>query len=314
MTKKRTIKGLITLSEPIYCKKEVLGKEFDAMISGVKAQVFFHRYPMVDESNPDIGISNPLLAPTVGKTWNRGEIKLSWGCPMSHPSGDSCVELISLSFSCEDEDKQCEYLYDGIDRWEQDLLDYLTLETRQNTRRDKNKLIRGCCLELMGPDYIPDNKPVKLYLSFPNKEEYASYEQIEKAIKFANSNTELLFEYQMLLLAYNARRDNNNRAAIVDACSALEVCLIRNLQIQLDKLGYDKDLFLKKKFGSLGDRIKLANNISPAFPKLDYNNAVVKPRNDVVHNRKPFPSDNITYTLIECVENCLDYYNKGCYY
>ena len=149
--------GLLTLSNQILCKKEVLGKTFECEIAGISIYLCFPIYPAVDDANPIIGICNPLCPPEIGATWKRDGKPLSWGYPMKHPSGDSCVELLALSIECDKEqvDDYAKKIYDSINKWEHAFLDYLKLETKQGTERNKNIGRNTCFLELLEDRYIP---------------------------------------------------------------------------------------------------------------------------------------------------------------
>lgn len=307
--------GLITLSNSILCKKEVLGLSFDCEIEGIKLRLCFPQYPVVDESSPIIGISNPLLPPEIGATWKREGESLYWGCPMSHPAGNSCVELLAVSVVC-DKESVSDYtrtLYESLQKWEHAFIDYLRLETKQGPQRNQNKQRNSCSLELMDDGgYIPDNKTVTLYGVFPDTDSFASESDIMSAISFADSGKELLLEYQMLLSSYEARRQNQNRRAILDACTAMEITLVNQINHYCHSIGLHPDI-LTNKYRSLGDRIELLREIGVSFPNRDYKKMVVKPRNDVMHNREIYPSDETIDKLITCVEAFLGHFHTTYY-
>ena len=63
------ITGLLTLTQRLLCRNEVLGKEFNACISGFNVNIFFPRYNYDKVINdPErvydyVGLKNPLLPP-----------------------------------------------------------------------------------------------------------------------------------------------------------------------------------------------------------------------------------------------------------
>lgn len=67
------------------------------------------------------------------------------------------------------------------------------------------------------------------------------------------------------------------------------------------------------KYRSLGDRIALIKEIDSNFPQEDFDNIVVKPRNDIMHNRTVFPSDDTTDKMLKCVEVVLKHYHLQYY-
>ena len=307
-TMKTRITGLLELSEGILCKREALGCVYDAQIAGRDVQIHFPQFPPPDNWKDEVAMP-PLLPPEIGSTWKRGEESLQWGYPLHYPPGESCVELLALSIECEDNEvKECaERIYDSIIKWEHAFIDYLMLETKQNTERDKNITRKSCNLELMADKYIPQNQTFVFFVSVPDPDNYASIDTIKRAIAFADSGKELLLEYQMLLSSYEARRNNQNRQAVIDACAAVELCLVKNIQNKFQVIGLDGEFFLKK-YRSLGDRFGLIKKLDTSFGNTDYQNHVVNLRNQIAHNKMAIVSDETIDTLIRCVEECLDHF------
>lgn len=312
-TMKKTITGLLELSRGILCKREALGCVYNARIAGIDVLIHFPQFPPRDGWEDDV-VMPPLLPPTIGSTWKKGEESLQWGHIRRYPSGESYVELLALSIECEsNEVNECaEKIYGSITKWEQAFIDYLMLETKQNTERDENITRKTCGLELMADEYIPQNKTILIHVSIPTPDNFASADTLQRAITYAESGKELLLEYQMLLSSYEARRNSRNRQAVIDACSAAEICLEKNIQNCFQAIGLDGDFFLKK-YRSLGDRFGLIKQLDPHWGNTDYQKLVVNPRNSVAHNSIEPVSDETTDTLIRCVEECLDHFFYGYY-
>lgn len=306
--------GLLTLSDLLFCKKDVLGKTYECEICGIKAQLHFPVFPEIDEKQPEIGLRNPLLPPQIGKNWKRGDELLFWGQPLSYPVGDSCVRLIALYVECNKQlvNEYASKLYESIEKWEHAFLSYLKLVTKQGLERNRNEDRNNCGLELMDGKYIPNHIQIEICVSFPIGASFATEKQIKKAIAFADSGKQLLLEYEMLLSAYRAIKQNQNRRAILDACSALEIALARQADLnskileQMPKASVYEEM-------SLGERIKLLRKIDKAIPVKDYDKLVVNPRNDLVHGRVNFPTDDTTNTLISCVEEVIKHFHMAYY-
>ena len=308
-----TITGLLKLSRGILCKREALGCVYDARIAGIDAQIHFPQFPPPDGWKDEVFMP-PLLPPEIGATWKRGEEPLSWGSIRVYPPGNCYVELLALSMECEpNEVNECaRQIYDSIIKWEHAFIDYLMIETKQNTERDKNITRKTCDLELVADKYIPQNKMIDIYVNIPSDDCYASTDIIKRAVSFADAGKELLLEYQMLLSSYEARRNSQNRQAVIDACSAVEICLVKNIQKRFQTIGLDGDSFLKK-YRSLGDRFGLIKQLDQSFGNTDYQKLVVSPRNKIAHNSTDSVSDETTDILIQCVEECLDHFYNGYY-
>ena len=307
--------GLLTLSQEILCKGEVLGQDFHAVIANIPVAICFPEFSLTEEKEKEALQVDKLQAPTIAKTWKRGQKSLYWGYPMQLPSGNSCVNLLAISTECEESqvEEKAKILYGAIEKWTHAFVSYLMISTKQNTERDRNiPKEKACELELLGKQYIPKEVGDVFYFSIVDKNRFASKEQIEQAITFANTGKELLLEYQMMLSAYSARRHYQNRQAIVDACSAVELRLVNNIEKSLNALNLNPKFFLDK-YASLGSRFELIKQLDKSFPADDFQGIIVKPRNDIAHNREAYPDDKTTDRLISCVESCLAYSHMGFY-
>ena len=70
---------------------------------------------------------------------------------------------------------------------------------------------------------------------------------------------------------------------------------------------------LTEKYRSLGDRFNLVKKLDGSSPVFDCSSVIVRPRNDVAHNRDVYPTDECTDRLIEMVEKYLSHYNSSYY-
>ena len=306
--------GLLTLPGHILCKREVLGKTFDCRIAGIEVQICFPQYPIVDTDNPIIGIMNPLLPPIVGTKWKRGKETLSWGEPLDYPEGNSCVHLLALSITCEKEQVSdyARRIYASIQKWVDAFINHLILDAKQGLERNENTSQYTSYLELLDDKYISDNKTINISLRIPDAESYASEMNIINAIAFANSGKELLLEYQMLLSAYEAIQLNQNRRAILDACSAMEITIVNQINQYCLSKGVPPEILINK-YRFLGERIELLKKIGCCFPNEDYKALVVDPRNALMHNKDINPSDETTDKLFSCVETFINHFYSAYY-
>lgn len=315
------ITGLLTLTQRLLCRNEVLGKEFNACISGFNVNIFFPRYNYDKVINdPErvydyVGLKNPLLPPEIASSWTRGDEELFWGCPCNYPDKDADVSLLAISVECEDNEvgETAQTLYDEIRKWESSFIQYCILSSQQMVSvTGKAPSTRGF-LELMDEDeYISGVFTSPFPLIFPNLKTCLTASQIQDALDFASSGKELYLAYQMLFAAYEARDGGQNRQAIMDACSALELCFISKISDYCEEHAIPSEILLKK-YRSLGDRLDLIEKTDQLFHIDQMNEAVIHLRNDVAHNKKVFPSDEETQILIEKVESFLQLYYKDYY-
>lgn len=308
------LKGVITLTKGLLCKQEVLGKSYRSKISNIDVTITFPS-PSSRENSDSInlvGMSNQLKAPANGENFKRCDEPIFWGYHMRFPDMDSFVKSIFIEAQL-NESQTPQGLYDNITYWENALMSYCELCSKQHFER-KNTLQNGSnILELISEHgYVQNNAPFQINGIFHSSSQFVSEQQIAEAIKFASSNTELLLEYQMLLSAYKSKKQNHNRQAIIDACSAAEIVLIKVIQGFCTTKGIDSEILISK-YRSLGERFDLVKKLDNKFPNIDYKKDIVKYRNDVAHNRNVYPSNEQTDTLISAIEQLLAHYHKNYY-
>ncbi len=309
------LKGVISLTKGLLCKQEVLGKSYRSKISDIDVTITFPS-PSSRENSDSInlvGLSNPLKAPVNGKNFKRGDEPIFWGYHMSFPDMDSFVKSIFLEAQLNEKQTPQE-LYDNITRWENSLISYCEPCSKQHFERKNTTHQNGSTvLELISEHgYVQNNAPFKINGIIHSSSQFVSEQQIADAIKFASSNMELLLEYQMLLSAYKSKKQNHNRQAIIDACSAAEFVLIKVIQEFCATKGIDSEILISK-YRSLGERFDLVKKLDNNFPNIDYKKDIVKYRNDVAHNRNVYPSNEQTDTLISAIEQLLAHYHKNYY-
>ena len=313
------IVGLLELMQSIYCKYEVLGKSVYTRISGVDVGISFPRSDF-DFCNANdylyIGNSDTLLPPDIAVRWEQDGESSKWGYLCSYADKDAVVNRLALSVECDDDDvfDTAQVLHDTINMWETAFVQYCILSSGQIFEKgaascDRNLYLwdnHGC---------IPTSKPitVKMSLRLPNAKTFLTLHQIEKAIEFASTGKELHLEYQLLLAAYKARNNGQNRQAIVDACSALELCCVNRIIDFCNEHTISADILLNK-YRSLGERLDLVGKIDKAF-QLHQIKGVVAIRNKLIHNSNVFPSNEEARTVIRQVESWLqlyfdDFYDK----
>lgn len=309
--------GLLSIPNGIYCKKDALGQQFSATISGCNVKISF---PSItdDEGNENLdcaGAFAQLNPPINGKTLRLGGEKIEWGYPMSAPTMNSFIEYVTLEVDCNEleSNKIAQKLYENTDEWTISFKQFLQLLTHQNLERESQVTNPGNNLQLLfNKKYIQNQHPQVINLPLYPDNLFASYNEVKQAMGFASSGKELLLEYQMLLSAYYAQKDGKNRQAIIDACSAVEICLLNYINSYCNQKGIVPEI-LTEKYKSLGDRFKLVKTLDNNFPAFDVTNVIVKLRNDVAHNRNVYPTNECTDKLIKMVEKYLSHYHTSYY-
>lgn len=309
--------GFLSFEAELDCLGEVLGQTLPVVIGGVNAVMAFPRLSEKSFKNSENNYEffHPLDAPQGAEKWKQDDIPLFWGNPISFPDISASIAKIAFFIECTDNEKKTVVhdLYNDMPRWKDAFLNYCSLSNNIYPLRDLNARIKKCDFGLYSNDYIQRENPDVINIYWIEPSDRISLVQVKKASEFASLGKEFLLEYQMVLSAYDAIERSQNRPAILDACSALELCLIKEIDNYCSNNNLNSSLFLSK-FKSLGDRVKLVQTFFPAFSHIsEIEKKVVSVRNNMAHNRTIFPTDKETDDLLNKVEECLQFFYNDFY-
>lgn len=307
------ITGLITLSRPLLFQREVLGKEFSAVIGDTEVTICFPEYPteQYQKSNRICGISSPLVPPSFAQSWKRGNKPLNWGFPRNYPDGNSQVEILAFRIPInEDSSKMPSFdINDAISKWIERFIQYCLICTKQASYRTVFDEANFSRVEFVdNKRLVSNNYAASISVTLYPVNSFASYEQTQSAVSFASGTKELHLEYQMILSAYEAKNHGQNRRVILDACSALELCLVNKIKEFCSSKGISEDILLDK-YRYLSDRFDLVKRINPSVVTDVSKKQIISLRNDVMHNKTLSPSNEETDALLVEVEKVL----SNCY-
>ena len=286
-------------------------------IAGVGVGIGFPRYPDDIAKKECVGLSTSLQPYNEDfNFWKAGKDYQALGYQKECPKGNSVVKVLFFEMKVAEETvtESAQKLYDEIKKWEISFIDYCDLCSKiiSDTYVDESEKAGILWLSHNGK-YISTNRKYKICIKLFKDEHYLSENQVIEAIKFASSTKEMNLEYQMLLSAYKALNNGRNRQAVVDACSAVEICLVNQIAEYCNKNGLNKKKILEKDYRTLGKRFTYIKKIDKTFPIKDPGNSIVSYRNKVMHNKDVFPSDETVKSVIGCVEKCLAYYGTNYY-
>ena len=305
--------GLLTFSKELLFRKEVLGEIFETTISETNVKVCFPYYPKHITSANDYMNKDLSLEPPNCCVLTRNGKPIYFGALMGYPACVSRIKSVMILIDCDEKyvEKIAEKLYGSIKKWGRKFVEYCDLCTKDSSPIARCTDTDACDLSLVYEKYIPSSEIIHIDVDFIKDEDCLTKKQVISAFKFVSSNAELLFEYRMLLSAYKARTERQYRQAVVDACSAVEICLNKQIEKYCKSIGLNSDVLFEK-YKSLGDKFKLIKKIDKTFNVKDPFNRIVNPRNGVVH-RNEFPDAKKTWELFIAVEECLKFYNKDFY-
>ena len=314
----RNVLGILEFTESLYCASDSMGKTANISFAGIEGKLTLPSLPEWGE-NEDDPLHKPLLGPEQARTWKRGEKLIYWGSPTSYPTGTATVELALLEFAIELEnfDVNTQKIYDSFRTWLGMFEDYVKLITKQGTRNRVSGGDGPGHLELLFCEnsklkHISNNSKTTISIEMSNDDESLHLDQYIEAAKLASQFLQPRLHYRMMLESYGARKRGDYRKAIIEAASALEVCLTMRIQQEFNTQGISFGERLLQKFRMLGGRFELVRLLEIDLPDKDYVSLVLNPRNDVIH-RASFPDKQSANHVITEVEELLYLFSPQLY-
>jgi hypothetical protein len=305
-----TLYGIVEFSTSLFCSSDTLGQTVDISIGGHTGTLALPSLPDWGEHEED-PLHRPLLGPAQARTWKRGESLIYWGRPNSYPSGDASVELALIEFPLHPDnlESSAQRIYEGFGAWLDLFEKYVILLTTQNTRNlvysgDGPGRIELLIKEDAGLRHLCRTNAKRVTFEISGGGEALHLEQFREASRLSSQRLPPRFEYRLLLEAYNARKNDDYRKAIIEAANALEICLTARIMEEFDTQRISFGEKLLQKFRMLGGRFELVRILGISLPKKDYERLVIQPRNDVVH-QAAFPDKALTNQVIAEVEELL---------
>ena len=117
----------------------------------------------------------------------------------------------------------------------------------------------------------------------------------------------------MFLNALVEMQKENYRYAIMEATTAVELCVTKRIMDECDKLNIDGKGLCDVFYRSLGNRFDLLKVLGINFVSTNPSKDIVKPRNDLFHNRNLQPDYYECKKVLDVVKVYLDEYIKDMY-
>ena len=289
------IYGIVDFPFPLLCSADALGQSVRVEIGGHVGKLILPSLPRIT-SRSDVPSLPNLLGPLCTRGWERAEKKLYWGRVVSHPSNDSYVDLALLEFKFSERNAHvtAREIYSAVDSWLEHFGNFVTVLTKQNTYNyvsvdgspDRVELFASFDSEFVS---IPRSQKRVIKVELLDDDIALHLSQLRDASRLASKGYVLKLEYELLLEAYKARRNNDYRKAIIEAANAIEAGLTTRIheEFRRQKINFGKKLL--NKYRMLGGRFELSRILGISLPDKDYEKLIIEPRNDVVHSRS-FPT------------------------
>ena len=305
-----TVFGILEFGEPLFCSSDTLGASTPVKISGVDGTLSLPALPDFLDGDPD-PLHKPLTGPSPAQNWKQGEEPIHWGRPVSFPNPTAKVERALLELQVDEHSLQqrCNDTYRGFPAWLALFDQYVKLITKQRTHRSISGGDGPGRFELLaesdsGLRHISPTEPSAIYITISSSDESLHIEHFRECAQFASEGHQPRLHYRILLEAYCARRHEDYRKSIIEAGTALEVCLTMRIieEFRLQNIAFGEKLL--QKFRMLGGRFELLRILDIQLPDKDYQSLVINPRNDVIH-RASFPDKKQANKVISEVETLL---------
>lgn len=141
-----------------------------------------------------------------------------------------------------------------------------------------------------------------------NIKNFISYDEMQKILNEIDTSKQLKLEYQLYLKSLIERNSENYRYALMEATTACELCATQEIQKRCNELGIDGRGLCNTYYRSLGDRFALLKQLGIAWATQDPNKEIVKPRNDLFHNRTITPTAGECHDVLKAVRKYLNAY------
>ncbi len=154
---------------------------------------------------------------------------------------------------------------------------------------------------------------ILLKCRFRDISEYFTLEEMRKVFNNIDIDRHLSLEYEMFLNALVEMQKGNYRYAIMEATTAVELCVTKRIMEECDKLKIDGRSLCDTFYRSLGNRFELLTALGINLASDNPSKEIVKPRNDLFHNRNLQPDYSKCKQVLDSVKLYLDEYIQDMY-
>lgn len=315
--------GLIRFKHSIFCNGETMGKCFDSAIGGVTIKVYLPDL-IVDKGDDDkysYNIKEPVVS--IYKKFNDWGYVRQWN--INSPDLKTVgVEVKAVVFVCEVVESEVkdklELLSKGINLWRAQFYEYCFLygkpvdDINEDDFGEKEGVATN--VDLIDVDdnvRVNMNSGIIIKCRLRDITEFFTMDELVKVFANLNINKRLCLEYEMFLNALVEMQKENYRYAIMEATTAVELCVTKRIMDECDKLNIDGKGLCDVFYRSLGNRFDLLKVLGINFVSTNPSKDIVKPRNDLFHNRNLQPDYYECKKVLDVVKVYLDEYIKDMY-
>lgn len=320
----RNIVGVVCFQHAIPCRGDVLGREYQSSISGIEITVIFPSLRQTGQEYRPLIIERPcgIQADGLGD-W--GDV-YKWNPSHLNDSLQIGTWIRQVAFRCkaaeEEFDATVEHIASAITGWRSQIEERLILIGKgaldllpgHSNYFEEADNVTGLDL-FLEDDYSKICFPGRIHLQavVRGNECYATPDEMCAILSKVDTSKRLRPEYRMYLNAAIEQRRGCLRYAIMEATTAVELCITQKIKMRCDELGIDSAGLCDMYYRSLGDRFSLLKHLGVSWATENPGKEITKPRNDLFHNRNLQPSGEKCSLVLEAVRAYLDLYLPDAY-
>ncbi len=324
----KEIIGRISLKYSIPCRGDVLGRSYPSTINGENVKIVFPEIVTIaDPRDPEHNKKCPVVKAPLGfkegDNWRWGAIRgYNANLLNDHSTIETYIDMVGITLSIEEEqiEEAVNDIAAGINKWRAQL--------HERTNILDKSLIEAADIEVF--DNKGEGEGLDLYLKetgtrFSIKQKsiitgvirdlksYLTPDELKTILSEIDISKQLKQEYQMFSRATCEHRSGNTRYAIMEATTAVELCITQKIQDRCLELGIDGKGLCDAFYRSLGNRFDFLKQLRVELATKDPQNEIVKPRNNLFHNRKIEPSKKESASVICAARKYLELYTPVMY-
>jgi hypothetical protein len=268
MGKEQAVCVLIRFQHPIYCQRSALGKKYPVTFNNCAGSLHFPK-PAKPRSPEQVAANErwptDLESPEPRKKWQLGGKPVFWGNEVSQPSGEARVHAATMELLPSNSQMPPDYheIHSEIETWEKNFLDLVILFTKQEKNnkiivKQRNMLIDIYSYANSKLKQVEIDATAHLHFTVPDKSTGLRQDQVVEIAKVIGKNENLLYEYQLLISACKAFRENSFRSTILESASAMEIALTNAVDQKISKIKISEKKMLVDRFRTLGHLIDLS--------------------------------------------------------
>lgn len=312
--------------KPLNCRGDIFDASFDSQIDFVKFQIIFPSLKILKHKNGlehNLIVDKPHIMQSARKDdWGSINIYNSNGVEDRSQIG-ACINQVVMTcqFSNDaDYNLGVEKISEGINAWRTQFYERINILNKSpidSTNMDYfERFGKATGIELYNEqDYSKVQlKSVQAITVFVSQiEKYLIPDEIRQILATIDVSKNLKNEYNMYLNAIIELNKRNTRFAILEATTAVELCVIQKIHERCNELGINGKGLSDMFYRSLGDRFNMLNHLKIELATDDPKNEIVKPRNNLFHNRTLIPTVKESLDILEAVKAYLDAYIPNMY-